>query len=51
MDDISQRSSFRADPISIGCNEVENHVVLSETKSIEIDPSISLRSSRDDDLL
>ena len=46
MDDISQRSSFRME-----CNEVENQVVRSETKSIEVDLSISPRSSRDDDLL
>ncbi len=38
-------SSFRVE-----CNVVENHEVLSEAKSIEIDLSISLRSSRDDDL-
>jgi hypothetical protein len=43
--------SFRVDPIAIGCNVVENYEVLSEAKSIEIDLSILLRSSRDDDLL
>ncbi|MBB6237919.1 hypothetical protein HDC90_002543 [Pedobacter sp. AK013] len=35
--------------ISSNCNAVENHVVLSEAKSIYIDLSIPLRSSRDED--
>jgi len=37
--------SFRAE-----CNVAENHVVLSEAKSIKVDLSIPLRFSRDDDI-